>query len=508
MFSKLNSMGVFALNGFAVQVEADISGGLPQFSIVGLPDSAVKESADRVRTAMKNLKYSYPVSRITVNLAPADKRKTGPVYDLPIFLALLAAGGALPPVPPDCAFVGELSLDGMVRSVSGVLPMALAARRNGIRRFFVPADNAAEAAVVDDLEVYPVVSANDAVLHLKGEALIPRASAPDVFASGAPVPDFSDVRGQLEARRALEVAASGRHNILFVGPAGSGKSMLAHRLPGILPPLTREEAFETTSVYSVAGMLSRGSGLIHTPPLRAPHHTVSSAGLVGGGSVPRPGEVSLAHNGVLFLDELPEFRRDVLELLRQPLEDGVVTVSRATGSGTFPCRIMFVAAMNPCPCGNFGHPTKPCTCTPPMIDRYLHKISGPLLDRIDLHVELRPVEYDDLASPEKGEDSASIALRVQKAREIQAKRYEGMSIHCNSQLTSDILRDVCRLTPDAQKLLRRAFDKMGFSARAHDRVLKVSRTIADLDGSEEICAEHISEAVQYRSLDRKYWYHR
>lgn len=508
MFSKLNSMGVFALNGFVVQVEADISGGLPQFSIVGLPDSAVKESADRVRTAMKNLKYSYPVSRITVNLAPADKRKTGPVYDLPIFLALLAAGGALPPVPPDCAFVGELSLDGMVRSVSGVLPMALAARRNGIRRFFVPADNAAEAAVVDDLEVYPVVSANDAVLHLKGEALIPRASAPDVFASGAPVPDFSDVRGQLEARRALEVAASGRHNILFVGPAGSGKSMLAHRLPGILPPLTREEAFETTSVYSVAGMLSRGSGLIHTPPLRAPHHTVSSAGLVGGGSVPRPGEVSLAHNGVLFLDELPEFRRDVLELLRQPLEDGVVTVSRATGSGTFPCRIMFVAAMNPCPCGNFGHPTKPCTCTPPMIDRYLHKISGPLLDRIDLHVELRPVEYDDLASPEKGEDSASIALRVQKAREIQAKRYEGMSIHCNSQLTSDILRDVCRLTPDAQKLLRRAFDKMGFSARAHDRVLKVSRTIADLDGSEEICAEHISEAVQYRSLDRKYWYHR
>ena len=508
MFSKLNSMGVFALNGFAVQVEADISGGLPQFSIVGLPDSAVKESADRVRTAMKNLKYSYPVSRITVNLAPADKRKTGPVYDLPIFLALLAAGGVLPPVPPDCAFVGELSLDGMVRSVSGVLPMALAARRNGIRRFFVPADNAAEAAVVDDLEVYPVVSANDAVLHLKGEALIPRANSPDVFASGAFVPDFSDVRGQLEARRALEVAASGRHNILFVGPAGSGKSMLAHRLPGILPPLTREEAFETTSVYSVAGMLPRGSGLIHTPPLRAPHHTVSSAGLVGGGSVPRPGEVSLAHNGVLFLDELPEFRRDVLELLRQPLEDGVVTVSRATGSGMFPCRIMFVAAMNPCPCGNFGHPTKPCTCTPPMIDRYLHKISGPLLDRIDLHVELRPVEYDDLASPEKGEDSASIALRVQKAREIQAKRYEGMSIHCNSQLTSDILRDVCRLTPDAQKLLRRAFDKMGFSARAHDRVLKVSRTIADLDGSEEICAEHISEAVQYRSLDRKYWYHR
>lgn len=509
MFAKLNSMGVFALNGFSVQVEADISGGLPQFSIVGLPDSAVKESADRVRTAMKNLGYSYPVSRVTVNLAPADTRKTGPVYDLPIFLSLLAAEGRLPAVGPDCAFVGELSLDGSVRGVSGVLPMALAARKHGIRQFFVPAENAAEAAVVDDLTVYPVRSAEEAAAHLRGDAPIaPAAPLPPGEAQRAAVPDFSDVRGQLEARRALEVAASGRHNILFVGSAGSGKSMLARRLPGILPPLTREEALETTSVYSVAGKLPAGCGLIRTPPLRAPHHTVSSAGLVGGGTMPRPGEVSLAHNGVLFLDELPEFRRDVLELLRQPLEDGTVTVSRAAGSGTFPCRIMFVAAMNPCPCGNFGHPTKACTCTPPVIDRYLHKISGPLLDRIDLHVELRPVEYDDLASDQKGEATADIALRVLRAREVQAKRYAGTDITCNSQLAGDLLREVCRLQPDAQKLLRRAFERMGLSARAHDRVLKVSRTIADLDGSADICAEHVSEAVQYRSLDRKYWYNR
>ena len=506
MYAKVNSLGVAGLNGYTVQVETDLSGGLPQFTMVGLPDSAVKESSERVRSALKNLHYQWPASRITVNLAPADVRKTGPVYDLPVFISIMAAQGKLPAVSGESAFLGELGLDGTLRPVNGVLPMALAAVQNGVKELFLPAENAAEAAVAQGLTVYPARTAQQVVLHLCGAEKLTPAEPTGYDADGVWLgADMADVRGQLVARRALEVAACGGHNLVFVGSPGSGKSMLAKRLPGILPPLTYEEAVETSAVYSVAGLVPAGKGLVRARPFRSPHHSVSATAIAGGGSVPRPGEVSLAHNGVLFLDELPEFSREALEVLRQPLEDGIVTVSRVHGSATYPCKFMLVAAMNPCKCGYLGHPTRPCSCTPRAVDQYLRRISGPLMDRIDLHVHVEPVAYGDLAQAADGESSAAIRTRVAAVRQIQRERYKALpGVYCNAQLPGNRLRQFCPMTPAAEAVLRAAFERMGLSARAYDRILRVSRTVADMDGSEVLDSRHIAEAVQYRSLDRRF----
>lgn len=508
MFAKVESMGVYALKGFRVTVETDISRGLPQFELVGLPDSAVKESRDRVRSAIKNLGFEFPVSRITLNLAPADLKKTGPVYDLPILLGLLCASGQIPPLPSHAAFAGELSLDGAVRPVQGALTMALAARDSGITELFLPAENAAEAAVLPELKVYALENVSQLVRHLTGDApLCPMEYIPFEHLPAFCGLDLADVHGQPEARRALEIAACGGHNLLFIGAPGSGKSMLAKRLPGILPPLSQAESMETTQIHSIAGKLDAGAGLMTTRPFRSPHHTVSAAALTGGGTVPRPGEVSLAHNGVLFLDELPEFQRSALEILRQPLEDGKIVISRAAGQATFPCHIMLVAAMNPCPCGYLGHPTHACSCTQSAIDRYRSRISGPLLDRIDLHVNVDPVDYESLASTQGGESSETVRKRVIAAREIQRQRLEEFGVYCNAQIPDSRLRSLCQTTPSATRMLATAFDRLGLSARAYSRILKVARTIADMAQSQKIEEPHIGEALQYRTLDRNVTYH-
>ena len=506
MLSQVISGALLGIDGYQVEVQVDLGRGLPNFATVGLPEGAVRESKDRVKSALKNCGYSFPRERVTVNLAPADVKKTGAAFDLPMAVGLLAAQGGLGPERlSDYLLVGELSLDGRMRPIKGALSLAMAARDAGLRGVVLPEENAAEAAVVQEIEVRPATSLPEVIEFLNGSGDLPvlTVDLAEVFKDGQePGMDFNDVRGQEQAKRALEVAAAGAHNLIMLGPPGSGKTMLARRLPSILPPLTFEEALETTRIYSAIGLVPKEKALVTVRPFRTPHHTISDAGLIGGGAVPRPGEVSLAHNGVLFLDELPEFKKSVLEVMRQPLEDGQVTVARAAMSLTFPARFMLVAAMNPCPCGHYGDAHKECVCTPTQIQKYRSRISGPLMDRIDLHVEVPAVKYKELGTETSGDPSSTIRERVKEARLRQASRLAEHGLFTNAQMQNQHMRRFCKLDETGQKLLETAMVKLGLSARAYTRIIKIARTIADLEGAEDIALHHLSEAIGYRNLDR------